>query len=361
MKNLILVINPGSTSTKLSLFNTDTEEEVQTTVIRHTVEEISQFDRISDQKNFRSSIILSFLDEHSITLDSLKAVVGRGGLLKPIPGGTYIVDETMLENLVEEKYGSHASNLGAILANDIANDAGVDSYIVDPVVVDEMQDIARVSGLKGIERRSVLHALNQKAVARRCLSEINKDYESSQVIVAHLGGGVSVGAHKNGQMIDVVNGLDGEGPLTPERTGGLPAYDFAKFIIEKELTLPEVKKYLAGNGGLKSYLNETDIRVIEERANNGDKKSSYYLDAMCYQIAKAIGECAVVLQGNVDLIILTGGVAYSKYVTEKVNNYIKWISTTKVYPGEMEMEALFKGVQRVLNKEEKAKKYSEVD
>ncbi|MCD8506016.1 MAG: butyrate kinase [Alkalibacterium thalassium] len=240
MKEYILAINPGSTSTKVSLFNE--KEEVATRTIRHSTEEIGQFDGVMKQKAFRMDLILSFLLEEGFTVETLRAVVGRGGLLKPIPGGTYLVEKDMLKDLEEEKYNTHASNLGAVLAYEIAELAGVEAYIVDPVVVDELNDVARISGLKGIDRRSVVHALNQKAVARKVLREKGKTYEASRVIVAHMGGGSSIAAHDQGQMIDVVNGLDGEGPFTPERTGGLPLYDFAKMILEENLNLDDVKK-----------------------------------------------------------------------------------------------------------------------
>lgn len=360
MKNLILAINPGSTSTKLSLFDIENDQELVTDTIRHTVEEIGQYERIIDQKDFRTKLILDFMKDHNINLDSLLAIVGRGGLLKPIPGGTYAVTDAMLEDLKAEKYSSHASNLGAVIANEIANEIGINAYIVDPVVVDEMEDIARISGLKGIERRSVIHALNQKAVSRELLKEHNLSYEDSNVIVAHLGGGVSIAAHQKGQMIDTINGLDGEGPYTPERTGELPAYDVAKFMLDNALDLEEMKKYLAGNGGMKSYTGETDMRVILQAIADGDKSNQIYIDGMCYQIAKAIGEMAVVLKGNVDMIILTGGIAYNEYITNKVDEYVSWIKPITVYPGEMEMTALYQGVKRVVDGEETAKVYERV-
>lgn len=359
MKKLILVINPGSTSMKVALY---TEEDVVATdTIRHTNEELAQFKRIIDQKEFRKKLILGFMETEGYGPDDLQAVVGRGGLLKPIPGGTYIVEEDMLKDLREEKYNTHASNLGAILANEIAEMAGVNAYIVDPVVVDELDDVARISGLKGIDRRSVVHALNQKAVARKILQQNNKTYENSNVIVAHLGGGASIGAHQNGKMIDVVNGLDGEGPFTPERTGGLPLYDFAKMILEQKLDLDQVKKLLAGNGGMKSYLNEIDIRNVLEMINNGDEEAELILRAMTYQLAKAIGEMATVLKGKVDMIILTGGGSYSEFIVNHTKERVAWIAPVEVMPGEMEMDALHEGVMRVLNKEEEPKRYSNIN
>lgn len=355
MKEYILAINPGSTSTKVSVFNE--KEEVATRTIRHSTEEIGQFDGVMKQKAFRMELILSFLLKEGFAVETLRAVVGRGGLLKPIPGGTYLVEKDMLKDLEEEKYNTHASNLGAVLAYEIAELAGVEAYIVDPVVVDELNDVARISGLKGIDRRSVVHALNQKAVARRVLREKGKTYEASRLIVAHMGGGSSIAAHDQGQMIDVVNGLDGEGPFTPERTGGLPLYDFAKMILEENLNLDDVKKRLAGKGGVYAYLKEIDLRNVIERIDNGDEEARLILEAMTYQLAKAIAEMAAVLKGRVDLIILTGGIAYAKLVIEQITERVDWIAPVIIHPGEMEMEALFEGVIRVLNNEEQVKHY----
>ncbi len=358
MKDIILVVNPGSTSTKVALF--DETNLVAVDTIRHSIKELAPFDRIVDQKDFRTELTLNFMAEHDYAPTDLLAVVGRGGLLKPIPGGTYLVEEEMLTDLREEKYNTHASNLGAIIAKEIADSAGVQAYIVDPVVVDEMEAIAKISGLKGIHRRSVSHALNQKAVARRLLNEANKQYEESNVIVVHLGGGTSIGAHRKGKMVDVVNGLDGEGPFTPERTGQLPLYDFAKKLVEENLSLKQVKTLLAGKGGLASYLNEIDIRQIVKRIEDGDREAELYLKAMSYQIGKAVGEMAAVLKGQVDSIILTGGAAHSTYLVKEIQSYSDWIAPVAVYPGEREMEALYEGVMRVLSGEEQAKRYNEV-
>lgn len=357
MKQVILVINPGSTSTKVALFNQETLLVDQT--IRHKAEELSQFARIMDQKAFRRQLIMNVLEENNYTIEDLRAVVGRGGLLKPIPGGTYIVDEAMLDDLIHERYNTHASNLGAIIAHDIAELAGVKAFIVDPVVVEEMAPIAKLSGLKGINRRSVSHALNQKAVARKSLEKDNKAYEESNVIVAHLGGGISIGAHSQGRMIDVINGLDGEGPYSPERTGALPLFDFAKKIIEEKLQLEEVKKLLAGKGGIYSYINEIDLRQVLARIDKGDQEAKFYLDVMCYQIGKAIGEMATVLKGQVELIILTGGGAYSDYIVKEIKKAVEWIAPVETVPGEMEMEALNAGALRVLDGKEEARNYNE--
>lgn len=357
MTNRILVINPGSTSTKVSVFDQQTGEETHCQVIRHATAEITRFERIFDQLAFRRQLILDFLAQEGIELTSLIAVVGRGGLLRPIPGGTYEVNEAMIADLRSEKYNVHASNLGAILADDIARSNQIKAYIVDPVVVDELQPEARISGLAGLQRRSVLHALNQKAVARAVLAEQGRTYEDSNLIVAHLGGGTSLAAHKRGRMIEVINGLDGEGPFTPERTGELPLYDFAQLIIENQWTMAEVKKTLAGDGGLKSYTGETDIRELIRRIDAGEDDLQPYIDAMAYQIAKAIGEMAVVLQGKVDAIILTGGVAYSSAIVRYIQAHVEWIAPVYTRPGEMEMRALFEGVNRILTNQEAVKHY----
>lgn len=357
MTEKILVINPGSTSTKVALYS-DGESLAEET-IEYTIEKISEFQSIPEQKEFRKEDILDFLNSNSTTVQELTAVVGRGGLLHPIVGGTYVIDESMLADLEQEKYGSHASNLGAILANEIAKENNLLSYIVDPVVVDEFEPLARISGLAGIERRSVGHTLNQKAVAREVLLENGKKYDESNVIVVHLGGGISIGAHAHGKMIEMVNGLDGEGPYSPERTGSLPIIDFAKKILEEDLTLDEIKKIVAGNGGLKSYLQETDIRLIEKKIAAGDEKSQFYLDGMCYQIARSIGSVAPVLKGEIDYIILTGGISYSKYIVSKIKQYVDWIADVEVVPGEKEMQALYDGVKRVIEGIELPKKYNE--
>lgn len=357
MKGKVLVINPGSTSTKVALF--ENEECVADRIIRHTAADIHAFAGVIEQTNFRKALIEELLAERQIDRSELVAVVGRGGLLKPIPGGTYKVDESMLKDLREERYNTHASNLGALLAYEIAAAHNIDAYIVDPVVVDEFEPLARISGLAGIERRSVGHALNQKAVAREVAADMGKPYEESNLIVAHLGGGISIAAHRQGKMIDMVNGLDGEGPYSPERTGQLPLTEFARKIIDEQLNFKEAKKIIAGNGGLKSYLNETDIRIIEKDAQTGNKEAAFYLEGMCYQIAKHIGEMAVVLKGNVDAILLTGGISYSADITSTIQSAVNWIADVKVVPGEKEMEALYQGVVRVLTGVEEAKNYKD--
>ncbi|MHC5216483.1 butyrate kinase [Enterococcus sp. LJL128] len=358
MLEVVLVINPGSTSTKAALFADG--QVLAEQKIDHSSTELSEFPGVILQKDFRRQAIQTFISTKVEQPFIMKAVVGRGGLLKPIPGGTYVVNQDMLNDLETEKYNTHASNLGAILAADFAKQYGVAAYIVDPVVTDELQPVARISGLNGIERRSVGHILNQKAVARTVLAKHGKKYEESQVVVAHLGGGVSIGAHKLGRIIDLSNGLDGEGPYTPERTGSLPLVSFAEKVVQEKLTLPEIKRMLAGIGGLKSYLNEIDIRAIEQRIAAGEENVKIYLDGMCYQINKEIAAMAAVLNGQVDLIILTGGISYSTYIVEAIKQGIGWIAPVEVLAGEMEMDALYQGVVRVLSGTEQAKEYKSV-
>ena len=352
----ILTINPGSTSTKIAIF--DDEKPVFEEVLRHPSEEIGKYETIFDQYEFRKSIILETLNEKGINLTKLAAVVGRGGLLKPIAGGTYRVDENMLKDLKVGVLGEHASNLGGVLAYEIAEQLNIEAFIVDPVVVDEMKDIARISGMPEIERKSIFHALNQKAVARRAAKDLGKDYKELNVIVAHLGGGVSVGAHEKGQVVDVNNALDGEGPFSPERSGGLPVGDLAKLCFSGKYSYKEIKKLITGKGGLVAYLNTSDGREVEKMIQEGDKKAEIVYKAMAYQVAKEIGSCAAVLKGNVDGILLTGGVAYDKTFVKWIEDRVSFISKVLVYPGEDEMIALAQGGLRVLNGEEEAKRYS---
>jgi len=284
--------------------------------------------------------------------------VGRGGLLKPIEGGTYQVNDRMLEDLRAGLLGEHASNLGGILAFEISKAIGKKSFIVDPVVVDEMQDLARISGLKGIERKSIFHALNQKAVARKYAKSIDRKYEELNLIVAHLGGGVSVGSHEKGRVVDVPNALDGEGPFSPERAGSLPVGDIVNICFSGKYTKEEVKKMLKGNGGIVSYLNTNDAREVEERIDKGDEDARLIYYAMAYQVAKEIGASAAVLKGKVDGIIITGGIAYDKKFTSWIEERVSFIAPVIVYPGEDELTALAEGGLRVLRGEEEAKIYN---
>ncbi|CAK7000903.1 butyrate kinase [Tissierella carlieri] len=351
----LLIINPGSTSTKIAVF--DDEKSIFEETLRHSVEEISAFNKIYDQYEFRKNIIVEALKKNDISIESLDGVIGRGGLLKPIEGGTYEVNDSMLEDLKVGYLGEHASNLGGIIAYEIAKEINKKSFIVDPVVVDEMQDVARVSGLKEIERKSIFHALNQKAVARRHANKLGKKYEELNLIVAHLGGGISVGAHEKGKVIDVANALDGEGPFSPERSGSLPVGDLVKLCYSGKYSLDEMKKMIKGNGGIVSYLNTNDAREVGQRIKNGDEYAELVYKAMAYQVAKEIGTCAAVLKGKVDGILVTGGIAYDKEFTSWIEERVKFICDVTVYPGEDELMALAEGGLRVLRGEEEAKVY----
>lgn len=351
-----LIINPGSTSTKIGIFEDETLLFDET--LRHSTEEIAQYASIIDQKDFRKNIILEFLKSKNFDLKSLNVIVGRGGMLKPIPGGTYEVNDALVKDLEIGVSGQHASNLGGILAREIGDSIGVPSYIVDPVVVDELCDLARVSGTPEIKRTSVFHALNQKAVAKRYAKECGKSYESLNLIVVHMGGGVSVGAHKNGQVIDVFNALDGDGAFSPERTGGVPSGALIKLCFSGKYSEKEVYKMFVGNGGFNALLGTNDVREVTARVEKGDKEAKLYRDAFVYQVAKDIGSMACVLEGKVDQIILTGGIAYGKPVTDGLKERCEFIAPVTVYPGEDELLALAQGAIRVMTGAEKAKIYA---
>jgi butyrate kinase len=357
MENIfkILTINPGSTSTKIAVF--DNEELVFEKTLRHSSEEIGKYEKISDQFEFRKSVIEEAVLEAGVKISDLDAVVGRGGLLKPITGGTYAVDEDMIEDLKVGILGEHASNLGGLIAKEIGDSVGIPSYIVDPVVVDELNDLARVSGIPELDRKSIFHALNQKATARRASRDLNKKYEDCNFIVAHMGGGISVGAHLKGNVIDVANALDGEGPFSPERSGGLPVGDLVKMCFSGKYTQDDIKKKIKGNGGLVAYLNTNDGREVEAMIEAGNEKAKLVYEAMAYQVAKEIGACAAVLKGDIDSILLTGGIAYSKLFANMIIERVNFLGEVKVYPGEDEMIALAQGGLRVLNKDEEAKVY----
>lgn len=351
----LLIINPGSTSTKIGIY--EDEKEVLVETLRHPVKELKNYKNIYNQYEFRRDIIQNFFKEKNIDINSLDAVVGRGGLLKPIKSGTYRVNNIMINDLKAGVLGEHASNLGGILANEIASITGIPAFIVDPVVVDEMQDVARLSGVLELPRTSIFHALNQKAVAKRYAKENNMRYEDLNAIVVHMGGGVSVGAHKNGKVIDVNNALDGEGPFSPERAGSVPVGDLIKMCYSGKFTKDEAYKKILGEGGFMSYLKTNNAIEVERLVNEGDKEATLCFDAFIYQVAKYIGEMATVLDGCVDIIILTGGVAYWKDVEIKLKKKVGFISKIKVYPGEDELLALAQGAIRVIKGEEKEKEY----
>ena len=350
-----LIINPGSTSTKIGIF--EDENLLFDETLRHTTEEINSFESIVAQKDFRKDIILNFLKDKNFDIKTLDFVVGRGGMLKPIPGGTYAVTDALLEDLKVGVQGQHASNLGGILAREIGDSLSIPSYIVDPVVVDEMMEIARYSGCPLLPRVSKFHALNQKAVAKRYAKEVGKKYEDLNLIVVHMGGGCSVGPHKNGRVIDIFNALDGDGAFSPERAGAVPPGALVKLCFSGEYTEKEIYRMLVGDGGFNAYLGTNDLRDVDKMVDDGDEKARMYRDAFVLQMAKDIGSMACVLDGKVDQIIVTGGIAYDKDVVAGLKEKCEWIAPFTVYPGEDELLALAQGGLRVMNKEEEAKPY----
>ncbi len=349
-EELILAINPGSTSTKIAVFHNT--KEVFLKNIKHSMESLSEFEKITDQYAFRKQIILDELESASFDVKNIKVIVGRGGAVKPIPSGVYEVNERMIEDLKVGILGQHASNLGGLIANDMAKTVpNARAYIADPVVVDELSDLARISGHPEFERLSIFHALNQKAIARQHAKSVSNKYEALNLIVAHLGGGISVGAHYKGRVIDVNQALDGEGPFSPERSGTLPAGALVAMCFSGKYTENEIRAMITGEGGLVAYLGTNDAYDVEKRARAGDEKAALIQDAMAYQVAKEIGAMSTVLNGEVDSILLTGGIAYGKPFVEAVSGRIRHIGPVYVYPGEDEMRALAMNGLMVFNGE----------
>ncbi len=355
MGEMVLVINPGSTSTKIAVFNG--ENELLNETIRHNADELAKFDQITDQYDFRTSIISKQLEEKSIDPAELDVVIGRGGLVKAIPGGVWSVNEAMLEDLEKGVNGQHASNLGGLIAHQIAKESGAPSLIADPVVVDELQDCARLSGHPELPRKSIFHALNQKAVARRAADELGKRYESSRFIVAHMGGGISVGAHLNGRVVDVNNALNGDGPFSPERSGGLPAGQLVELCFSGKYEQKEIMKMIKGKGGFMAYIGTADGKEVSDRAEQGDKEADLAFRSLAYQVAKEIGLLAPVLYGKIDGIILTGGLAYNENLVTLIKDRVHFLAKVFVYPGEGEIEALRDAALRVVRGEETPKAY----
>jgi butyrate kinase len=352
----ILVLNPGSTSTKLAVF--EGEESVFEDVIRHSELDLGRFARIWDQYEYRKGVILEFLHDRGISLHSFVAVVGRGGLFRPTVSGTYRVNDTMIADAREGTQGEHASNLGAVLAFGIAWDYGIDAFIVDPPCVDELDPVARYSGLPEIPRTSLVHALNVKATARAAAKELGKDHSETNLVIAHLGGGISICALRRGRMIDVSNALSA-GPFTPERAGALPTAGLVKMCFSGERSEDEIARRLVGGGGFMAYLQTNSAKDVEDRIAAGDQEAARVMDAMVYQIAKEIGAMAAVLRGDVDAIILTGGLAKSDYITSRIESQVGFLGRVILVPGEDELEALALGCLRVLRGEEDAKVYPE--
>lgn len=351
----ILGINPGSTSTKIAVF--DNEDLILEHTFRHSRAELDRFASVFDQKDMRKDLILSLLEENQLPIHSFSAIVGRGGLLQPIESGTYLVNDHMIHDLVDSVDIVHASAFGAIIAAEIAEIAGVKAYVVDPVVVDELDSCARLTGMPGLERRTIFHALNQKSVARRCARDMGKKYEDCRFIVAHMGGGVTIGAHRYGRVIDVNDALSGEGAFTPERTGSIPAVGVIKMCFSGAYTEQELIDKVTKNGGMQAYLGTNDLRKCEKMIREGDEFATLVLDSMAYQICKEIGAMYAVLEGRVDAIILTGGLSYSNRFTGAIKNRVDRLAPVKVYPGEDEIRALVEGTLRVLRGEEPAMDY----
>ncbi len=350
----ILAINPGSTSTKIAIFLG--EEKVLGQNISHTAEELAPFPRIIDQHHFRQKVILTFLKEHAFDVNLLAAVVGRGGLLGPMASGTYLVSDEMTDYLKQTRT-EHASNLGALLASDIAKPVGINAFIVDPVTVDEMTDMAKITGRPEIPRISIFHALNQKAAAREAAKKLGKPYENCRLIVAHLGGGISVGAHLDGKVVDVNNALNGDGPFAPERAGGLPSWSLVELATSGKHDLPALKKMITGQGGIVAHLKVNDMRKVEEMVKAGDPKATMVFEAMAYNVAKEIGGLAAALEGKVDAVVLTGGIAFDMHFVELIRRRVEFLARLIVLPGEDEMTALAQGALRVLLGEEKPKQW----
>lgn len=349
----VLAINPGSTSTKIAIY--EDVERKYTQNIEHDVEELKKYKSISEQYEMRKEAILSFIEDAGYKMDEFSAIVARGGLLPPVKSGAYIVNEQMVDRLMHRPVAEHASNLGAVIAYEIASSLNISAYIYDSVAVDELEPVAKISGLPEITRRSLVHTLNMRAVAIKTAEKLGGSYSNYSFIVAHLGGGISISAHKNGKMIDIVS--DDEGPFSPERAGRVPCTQLVDQCYSGKYTVKEMQKKFRGKGGLAAYLGTVQAKAVEERINNGDKEAEQIYYAMAYQIAKGIGELAVVLKGKVDRIIITGGIAYSSMITNWIKELTQFIAPIEVVPGENELQSLAYGALRVLKGEEIAYKY----
>ncbi len=333
----LLVVNPGSTSTKFGVFKNGQAEFTKS--IRHE-DQFRELPDLISQLPIRKKMICDALVERGIDLGTLNAIVGRGGILHPLKAGVYQVNPDMIQDLETCRYGVHASNLGGLIAESIANMLGIEAYIADPVIVDEMDDLARYTGWPAFERKSMFHALNQKAVARRYAREYGSPYEDVKLIVAHLGGGVSVGAHRGGRVVDVNNALLGDGPFSAERTGGLPFGSVMDYSFSGHYTQEEMKRMFVGRGGLVAYLGTGDVIEIHDRIERGDEQARQVLEAMAYQVSKEIGAAAAVLEGDVDAIIITGGIAHDSYTIDWIRQRVSFIAPLVIYPGEDELTAL---------------------
>jgi butyrate kinase len=351
-----IAINPGSTSTKMAVYHN--KECIFEENIKHSAEELAPFEKITDQFEFRKKAILDRLNSANIDRQKVRVIMGRGGLVYPIESGVYHINEQMKYDMVHSPIGEHASNLGGFIAEDLAKDfPNAQAYICDPVVTDEMSEIAHVSGHPAFTRRSVFHALNQKATARRHSLAVGKRYEELNLIVVHLGGGISIGAHQNGRVVDVNHAIGGEGPFSPERAGGVSVIDAIKLAYTGKYTEKEFTKMLIGNGGLCAHLGTNNAYEVEQRVKKGDPQACLIYEAMAYQVAKFIGCMAVVLKGKVDGILITGGIAYDQWFVGKLREFADWIGPFFIYPGENEMEALAMNALRVFLGEVEVKEY----
>ena len=351
----ILSINPGSTSTKIGVF--DGCKDIFQCTVRHPAEELEKFERILDQKEMRLELIISKLEQNGLSLETIDAFVGRGGILSPMKSGVYTINDLMIHDLWNGKASAHASALGGIFASELGKKYGKPSFIVDPVVVDERNEVAKISGIPDAPRTCVFHALNQKSVARHYASSVGKRYEECCLVVAHLGGGISVGAHEYGRVVDVNDAIDGEGPFSPERCGGIQADKLINMCFSGNYSQDQMLAYTSKAGGLLAHLGTTDCVKAEQLAASGDETAKIVLDAMAYNIGKEIGSMAAVLEGRAEAIILTGGLAYSKALTERISAMVGFIAPVKLYPGEDELRALAEGALRVLSCEETPKEY----
>ncbi len=351
----ILVINTGSTSTKIALY--EDEKEIAVKNLNHPDELINKYDDVQEQLNMRMELIRTYLDEKEFDIKELSCVVARGGMLLPVKSGAYIINELMLDRVENRPVMEHASNLAAPIGYGIAKDAGIPSYIYDSVMTDELLDIARISGMPDIPRYSTSHVLNTRAMAIKYAKNIGKKYEELNIIVAHLGGGISINIHQNGKIVDLVS--DDEGPFSPERAGRVPCRELINLCYSGKFDKKTMQRKLRGNGGLKAYLNTIDVREVEKMISEGNEYAKLIYDAMAYQIAKGIGELATVVEGKVNVTILTGGIAYSENFTNMIKKRVSFICPVEVMAGENEMEALAYGALRVLRGEEIAKEYTD--
>ena len=350
---LILVINPGSTSTKIAVY--EDEKQILKKNISHSIEELSAYENIIDQYEFRKNLVVKEVNEAGIPF-KFDAVIGRGGLAKPVEGGVYEINQRMIDD-TRATLHHHACNLGCIISFEIAKEIGCRSFIANPVLVDELCDYARVSGSPLMPRKPIWHALNQKAIARRFAKDQGKRYEEMDIIVCHLGGGISVAVHQHGRAVDVSNALDGEGPFSPERAGTLPAGDLVHLCFSGKYTQAQIEKMIAGQGGLAAHLGTNDMRLIEQWVNEGNEKAKFLVDAMIYHVAKEIASKGAVLYGKVDAILFTGGIAHWKYVVDELCRRVDYLAPTYRYPGEDELEALSFNALSVLRGEREAKEY----